>query len=440
MRWGWLKRTLPRSLFGRAALIVVLPVLILQLVISILFVQRHFEGVTQQMTRSVILELRYLEAAVAAAPDLPAARAAAASIAAPLEMTVFLPAGAAPRGDPRALFDLPARTLAQTLRAGVPGLVAVDTDTDRRAVRLWLQTPRGLMQVAFDRRRVSARNPHQLIVIIIVLGALLMAIASVFLRNQLRPIARLSEAATEYGKGRRIPYRASGATEVRAAGAAFIDMRARIERQNQARTMMLSGVSHDLRTPLTRLRLGLSMLEDEAEAAPLIRDVDEMQGLTDSFLDFARGDAEDAVEIVDPIALVRMAVEDAQRGGQEIALVQAEGQGAMPLRPVAIRRALSNLIGNALRHGSRAEIGVVLNERALRIIVEDDGPGIPAEQREEAMRPFTRLDASRNQDRGGGVGLGLAIVIDVARGHGGSLRLDDSPRLGGLLAELIVAR
>ena len=441
MIFRWLKQFMPRSLYGRAALILVLPVVVLQLVISVGFIQRHFEDVTRQMTRSVLVELRYLVETVAQAG--PEAQAQARALGDPLALRTTIPAPMVPAGDFVRFYDLSGRVVIDTLRDGLPMLGPV-VMTDNKLVTLWLQMPEGMMAVEFDRARVSASNPHQLLVLIIVLGALMTLIAYVFLRNQLRPIKRMAAAAAEFGKGRIVPYHPTGATEVRAAGAAFLDMRNRIERQTQARTMMLSGVSHDLRTPLTRLRLGLSLL-DEAEAAPLRRDVDDMQRLLDAFLEFARGDAGDALEDVDPLALITQVVEDARRAGQaaQLAPVTQPEAAAAPhvkLRPMAVRRALENLIGNALRYGSKAEVGLVVSDRMIRISVEDDGPGIPADQREEAIRPFARLDPARNQDRGTGVGLGLAIVSDIARAHGGVLRLGDSARLGGLRADLVLAR
>jgi two-component system, OmpR family, osmolarity sensor histidine kinase EnvZ len=442
MFFHWLKHYLPRGLYGRAALILLLPVVVLQLVISINFIQRHFEGVTRQMTQSVLVELRYLVETVAAADGPGAAQVAALALGDPLELDVALPAATSPASDNRQFFDLSGRVVIATLRDGLPDLRAVDLVADRRRVHLWLDMPQGVMQVSFDRRRVSASNPHQLLVLMVVLSVLMTLIAFIFLRNQLRPIKRMAEAATEYGKGRSVPYTPSGAAEVRAAGTAFLDMRNRIERQTQQRTMMLSGVSHDLRTPLTRLRLGLSMI-DEADAAPLLRDVDDMQRLVDSFLDFARDDALDTAITCDPMALVRGIVEDAQRAGQAASIREPEGklpQDKVKLRPMAIRRALDNLIGNALRYGTCAEVSLSFSDRTLRITVEDDGPGIAPGQREESMRPFSRLDPSRNQDRGSGVGLGLAIVSDIARAHGGLLRLGQSERLGGLRADLLLAR
>jgi two-component system osmolarity sensor histidine kinase EnvZ len=203
--------------------------------------------------------------------------------------------------------------------------------------------------------------------------------------------------------------------------------------------MMLSGVSHDLRTPLTRLKLGLSMLPED-EAAPLKQDVDEMQLLLDAFLDFSRGVAEGPAEAIEPAVLLRQIVEDARRAGHQAELVSVEGDGTAMLRPMAIRRAVENLIGNAVRYGNRAEVSLSLTPKTTRIRVEDDGPGIPVEQRTEAVKPFSRLDPARNQNQGSGVGLGLAIVADIARAHGGVLRLGKSERLGGLCADIIVGR
>lgn len=442
MMFAWLKRYLPRGLYGRALAILVLPVITLQLVISVSFIQRHFDGVTRQMTGSVVLELRYLIDTVAAAPDLAAAQAAVQAIAEPLNLEVTLPAAAPTQTDFRRFYDLSGRVVDESLRSGVPELTVVRL-VDDRLVDLWLETPVAPMQISFDRIRLSASNPHQLLVLMVVLGGFMTLISYLFLRNQLRPIKLMAAAAAEYGKGRVVPYHPSGAIEVRAAGAAFMDMRARIERQTQARTMMLSGVSHDLRTPLTRMRLSLSLMDD-AEAAALIRDVEDMERLVDGFLDFAKGDVGDDLVLTDPVALVTEVVENARRAGQAANLASVVGRGLLsgpvPLRALAIRRALDNLIGNALRYGSRAEVTLAIGDKSLRFSVEDDGPGIPAEKREEAMRPFTRLDPARNQDKGSGVGLGLAIVADIARTHGGVLRLGQSPSLGGLKADLVIAR
>jgi two-component system osmolarity sensor histidine kinase EnvZ len=326
----------------------------------------------------------------------------------------------------------------RVLTENLPNLRAVELPDDHN-VRAYLGQGDVILMLDISRSRLSASNPHQLLVNMVFFGGLMTLVAFVYLRNQLRPITRLANAAEAFGKGETLPYRPSGAVEVRAAGAAFLAMRARIERQIEQRTLMLSGVSHDLRTPLTRLKLGLSML-DEEDRGPLERDVEDMQRLIDEFLAFARGTTAEQVRDVDPLKLITELVADSARGGVQVSLVEAQGRGEMKLRPMAMRRAVENLINNGERYGTRAEVSVMLSDKSLRIRVEDDGPGIPADRRDEALRPFARLDQARNQNAGSGVGLGLAIANDIARAHGGVLRLGASHRLGGLQADIVLAR
>ena len=441
MSFAWLKHYVPRGIYGRAALILLLPVVTLQLVVTVIFAQRHFEGVTHQMTDTVLRELALVMQVAQGAPDLVQAQARVAGQLAPLEIT-FRPARPAdlPQGNPRVWYDYSGSVLTQRLYDRLQGLRAVDL-SGRRSVVLYLQTDLGLAEVQFDRRRISAANPHQLFVYTVFFGVLLTLIASIYLRNQLRPIRRLARASEAFGRGHHMPYTPGGAVEVRAAGAAFVAMRNRIERHIEQRTLMLSGVSHDLRTPLTRLRLGLSMLDDE-EAEPLLDDVADMQGMLDEFLSFARGVAETDPEEVAPEEFVAAIVQEAQRAGRNVTQLPTTGagQGTVLLRRNAMRRAVDNLISNAVRYGARAEVSLMFSDKTLRIRVEDDGPGIPQTRREEATRPFTRLDPARNQDRGGGVGLGLAIATDIARAHGGVLRLGESVDLGGLRADIVIGR
>lgn len=434
------KSFLPRGLYGRAALILIVPIVTIQLVVSITFIQRHFERVTEQLTGGVSAELRLLLDIANRAATLPEAQAGLAAAEGPLQVRASLPAEEpAPRADRTAWVDLSGRVVIRTLRAEFPDLAPVDLVEGDGMVRLHLPTRWGEIAVEVPRSRMSASNPHQLLVLMIGTSILMTIIAYLFLSNQLRPIARLSSVAEAFGKGQVIPYVPRGATEVRAAGHAFLDMRARIERQIEQRTLMLSGVSHDLRTPLTRMRLGLSLLPEDEETKALLSDVAEMERLVDEFLSFARGDATEAVEMVDPLALVRHVVENAARLGKRVELHAPGSVARAKLRPQAVTRALENLVNNALRYGSRAEVSLAAGERWLRFTVEDDGPGIPAGRRAEAVQPFARLDAARDPNRGGGVGLGLSIAADIARSHGGELRLGESA-LGGLKAELLLAR
>lgn len=435
------KSWMPRGLYGRAALILIAPIVAIQLVVSIIFIQRHFEGVTRQLSKGTMIELRFLLAEINAAPDLEAAMATADHLGAGLAMEISLPAVSTGReSDQRWFLDWSGGVVLDTLRDGIPQVDSVDLLENPRYVILWMESDFGPVQVQVSRTRFTATNPHQLLVLMLVASIFMTGVAFVFLRNQLMPITRLAAAAEAFGKGQTVVYRPRGAREVRAAGAAFLDMRNRIERQIEQRTRMLSGVSHDLRTPLTRLKLGLAFLPEDDETAALKRDVQDMERLVDEFLAFVRGEAGEEPVLTDPAALVLQAVDNAKRMGLAVEAGALEGEGMVQMRPQAVMRALENLVMNAVRHGSRAEVSLTMTERTCRISVEDDGPGIPRERREEAMQPFSRLDDARDPNRGGGVGLGLAIAADVARAHGGALRLGDSERLGGLKADLILAR
>jgi two-component system osmolarity sensor histidine kinase EnvZ len=434
-----LQRILPRGLYWRAALILLVPIVMIQLVVSTAFIQRHYEGVTRQMTNGVAIDLQFLLAEIEAAGTVPAARERAGPLGAALEVTLTIPAGpTAPVEDRFRFIDLSGQVIVQTLRERLPGLVVADVADPDRVVNLLFETSVGPVQAQLSRRRMSATNPHQLLVLMVFTSFLMTVVAFIFLRNQLRPITQLAAAAEDFGKGRTVPYRPRGALEVRAAGAAFLDMRARIERQIEQRTLMLSGVSHDLRTPLTRLRLGLSLMPEDPEVAALQDDVRQMERMVDEFLAFVRGDAMEGSEATDAVALVEGIVE---KVGSGVRLAGVEGKAEpVEMRPQAVSRAVENLISNAMRYGRTVEARLEFLERTLRITVEDDGPGIPEGQREEALRPFTRLDTARDPNLGGGVGLGLSIASDIALSHGGSLRLSQSARLGGLRADLEIAR
>ncbi|MEQ8899265.1 MAG: ATP-binding protein [Roseovarius sp.] len=434
MSFRWLKPYMPRSLYARAILILLLPVISLMLVVSVVFIQRHFEGVTIQMTNSVSREVRLMLDSGMTAEEV-----SDSALARTLLIRVDpVPQSVVPEENYRRWYDFTGATVIREFTARLPDLLAVDLPDDQR-VSLFFESDDGPVRMTFDRRRVSASNPHQLLVNMVGFAAIMTVIAYFYLRNQLRPITRLARAADAFGRGRHLDYRPAGAVEVRAAGNAFLDMRARIERQIEQRTLMLSGVSHDLRTPLTRLKLGLSMLDNEDREA-MEQDVTDMERLIDEFLDFARGASEGEAKPVDPVALVGQIVEDMRRAERDVTLFLAEGEGEVALRKAGIRRAVENLINNAVRYGTRAEVSVLLTDKSLRIRVEDNGPGIPKERREEAVKPFVRLDTARNQNLGSGVGLGLSIATDIARAHGGMLRLGESERLGGLRAELVIGR
>lgn len=437
------KRYLPRSLFGRAFLILVLPVVVLQALLASEFIRRHYDGVTSQMAAGVARELNYIVAEVEAAADFDTARAQLAVLSIPLGARFELvEGGLIERETLRRFYDITGGSAEEALKAGVRRPITVDLTGSDRTIGVEIQTAKGVIRSAIDRRRMSASNPHQLLVFTGLASLVLVVVAVLFLRNQVRPIRELAEAADAFGRGMALAFEPKGAEEVRRAGAAFLAMRDRIERHVEQRTRMLSGVSHDLRTPLTRMKLALAMMDDAPEAAELGRDVREMEHMIDAFLAFAREESAEEMALHDPRALLHALADDARRAGLALHVEDRlpPGTATIAVRPAALRRALGNLLGNAGTFGDTVRLSASAEDGQLCFSVEDDGPGIPEADREAALRPFTRLDAARNQNRASGVGLGLSIAADIAHAHGGTLRLETSPDLGGLAARLCLPR
>ena len=423
---------MPKRLYFRAALILVFPVVFLQLIVSIVFIQRHFEGVTVQMTRTVAAELDLITEVI----DREGA-VAAQQIARSLGMSMSIVAEDTKFVERRRLYDFTGLVVRRELLA-LPEILTVDLPNNKR-VNARIKSGKEYFDLQFSRKRVSASNPHQLIVYLLFFGAFFTIIAFFYLRNQLRPITRLADAAEAFGHGENVRYDPSGALEVRAAGQAFLDMRERIERHLKQRTMILSGVSHDLRTPITRLKLGLSFLPKE-QREPLEKDVEDMNLLLNEFLDFAKFENETDVSAEDtnPSLLVEELVENFSRADVKINTVGKIENTFIKLKPFAIKRALENLINNANRYGSKILIEKKIEDDFLILAIHDDGSGIDDSQYEEVLQPFTRLDPSRNQNKGSGVGLGLPIAKEIAEGHGGFLKLSRSPLLNGLCAALVI--
>ena len=428
----WIKSYMPKRLYYRAALILVLPVVLLQLIVSIVFIQRHFEGVTVQMTKTVAAELDLITEVIENDGAV-----AAQKIARSLGMSMSIVSQQSEFLERRRIYDLTGLVVRRELLS-LPEILAVDLP-DNRKVNTRIKSGQEYFDLQFSRRRVSASNPHQLIVYLLVFGAFFTIIAFFYLRNQLRPITRLADAAEAFGLGENVPYDPSGALEVRAAGQAFLDMRERIQRHLKQRTMILSGVSHDLRTPITRLKLGLSFLPKE-QREPLEKDVEDMNLLLNEFLDFTKLENQTDVptEDTNPSILVNELIENFQRANIEIKSVGEIGNNLFKLKPFAIKRALENLINNANRYGEMILIEKKIENNFLVLSVHDDGPGIDETQYDEVLQPFTRLDSSRNQNKGSGVGLGLPIAKEIAEGQGGTLTLSKSDILSGLCASLII--
>ncbi len=429
----WVASYMPKGLYARALLILIVPIVILQSVIAYFFMERHWQLVTYRLSAAVVQN-------VAAVVELyeqdarPDARARLLRIAAErLALGVeVLPGEKLPPALPKPFFSLLDRALSRELARQLHAPYWIDTVGRSSLVEIRVQLNGAVLRVITHRNSAYASNSQIFIFWMIGTSLVLLAVAVAFLRNQIRPILRLAGAAEAFGKGRDTDFRPHGAREVRQAGYAFFEMRRRLERAMEQRIAMLNGVSHDLRTILTRFKLSLAVMEDGPENEALRKDVDEMQRMLEDYLAFARGDAGETAAPTDMRALLEDLKADAERHGHASS-VSFVGDPTVTVRPDAFKRCLANLVGNAQKFGGRITIEGLRDARFLVVNVDDDGPGISLASREDVFRPFFRLDEARNQDDEGGSGLGLAIARDIARSHGGDVLLGDSP-IGGLRA------
>lgn len=431
-----LKTFFPTSFYGRAVLILIMPIIVIQVVLSVVFIQRHYERVTTQLSTNTTSVLQVMIARLEASPEPEIVLADMADMIAALEIGLRLDAPLPESVAPRQMFDLAGGEILRTMQDQLPGLLAADLSRDEGSVRLWLESRHGVLELTLPRRLLTTSNPHQLLVIVFLASGLMTLIAFQFLRLQIRPIRRLGRAAEAYGRGERVALRASGAREIRAAAHAFIDMRNRLERQRAQQQIMLSGVSHDMRTPLTRMRLILSMMEDSEDRASLEIEILDLEARLERFLDYTRGQMNEAVEECDIDQVIGDLVARYRAAGHPVSLsLPPPAPPLVWIKPGSLGRALDNLISNALRHGHVVKVSRHVAPDGVALWVEDDGPGIAPEDRARACDPFVRLDEARNSESGG-MGLGLAIVADAARAQGGSFTLGESAALGGLCAIL----
>ena len=440
MIFQWLKFILPRNLYGRAFLILLVPIVILQVVVSYVYIQRHFEGVTHQMVDNVTFEINYILKTAEESVDEPDAQSKMNELGKPLGFSIRFDPAPAYSDFERDYFDLTGIEVIKRMKKNFPNLIALNLKADSNRSIAVLDTRHGFMMLDFPRKRVSLSAPHQLLVLMLFTAVLMTLVSFVFMRNQLRPIKRLSKAAEAFGRGVSVEYQPSGALEVRSAGQAFLAMRKRIENHIEQRTLFLSGVSHDLRTPLTRLRLELALLEkNEHEKDDMLNDISEMEYMLDEFLEFARGDQlENMIEII-PSKIVKDVITNSKIKNAQISInpkFPPKQEDTILLKPIAMRRALGNLIHNAAEFGTEVEIKYSRDEKYLTYSVSDNGPGIAKKDHSNVIKPFYRLDHARNANRKSGVGLGLAIAADVARNHGGKIHLEKCKELGDLKASI----
>jgi two-component system osmolarity sensor histidine kinase EnvZ len=433
----WFKGMMPTGLYARSLLIIILPMVILQSVVAFVFMERHWNTVTRRLSGAVTQDISALIDIYKTYPH-DADHAQIRRLAQErLGLVVdFLPVTEMPPPGPKPFFSLLDQALSEEIRKQIGKPFWIDTVGRSSLVEIRILLDDTVMRIFARRGAAYASNSEIFLLWMVGTSLVLLTVAILFLRNQIRPILRLADAAESFGKGREVPgFRPRGAREVRRAAQAFIEMKRRVERTIEQRTTMLAGVSHDLRTVLTRFKLELALIGDSPEVEAMRRDVDEMGRMLEAYLAFARGDAGEQSAPTDMADFLDELKADAERHGHKT-MVVFHGHPVVTVRPHAFKRCLANLVSNAARFGSALSITGHRDHRWLTVTVDDDGPGIPVALREDVFKPFLRLDVARNQDEGG-TGLGLAIARDIARSHGGDIALADSP-LGGLRATVRV--
>lgn len=430
----WLRRRLPTGLFMRSLIIIIAPILILQTVLAFVFMERHWQTVTQRLSASVTQEIAAIIDVIETYPHDGDYTDLARIVEDNLRMTISVqPGEKLPPPRPKPFFSLLDQTLTDEITAQIGRPFWIDTVGDSRLLEIRIQLEDKILRVFVNRNRAYAANSHIFIVWMIGTSLVLIVISTLFLRGQIRPILALARAAESFGKGQQMPadFSPRGADEVRRASLAFILMRERIERQMEQRTAMLTGVSHDLRTILTRFKLQLALAGDNPELESLNKDVEDMQTMLEGYMAFARGEAEEDVGEILLSDILKKVEADFELHGKEMSW-SIDGDDSLKVRPNAFTRLIGNLASNSRRYANHLKVEAKHGAKWLTITFDDDGPGIPEEARDDVFKPFFRLDEARNLDSSG-TGLGLAIARDIARSHGGNVTLSDSP-MGGLRA------
>ena len=437
---AFLKRYMPTGLFPRSLLIIVMPVVVTQIIVTFVFLERHWNTVTQRLSNAVVSDialLAQLRMKEQGGDSYELSQLANDTF----DMSVaFLPGETLPPPVPTPVVALLDSSLSSEIKMQISRPFWIDTSTYDNYVDIRILLPGEVMRVLTQRKRVYATNSHIFLIYMTGTSALLLLISSIFLRNQVRPIQRLAEAAERFGKGVDMPnFRPSGAVEVRSASTSFIEMRDRIQRQIEQRTTMLAGVSHDLRTPLTRLKLQVAMLEQGPEADALTGDIDEMENMLNDYLAFAKGYAGESARRVALAPFLENITQDTKRRWPDVQVKFIDCVDTdLNIKPNAFKRCIANLINNACAHAPVVHLSAQRNhdDTMIEFYIDDNGPGIPDTKLEEVFRPFYRLDDARTANLGG-TGLGLAIALDIARGHGGDIKLQKS-NLGGLGARVSI--
>ncbi len=435
---GLLKRLLPQSMFGRSLLLIVTPLVLLQLIATWIFYDRHWEAVSYRFSSDVAGDIAIVIDGLRRTASTTARQRLFERTLRETDLRFSFRAGASLPPSPPFDDSILETKLRDAMISHVHRPFRIDDRSRAHWVLVDVQLPQGVLHVDVPLSRLYTPTTYIFILWMVGSSVVLLAVAALFLRNQVKSLRRLAAAAEGFGKGRPVAFtKLEGAREVRQAGAAFMQMRGRIERQIRQRTEMLAGVSHDLRTPLTRMKLALELIPDDPTTAELKSDVADMERLVNLYLDFARGEGSETPVETDLGLLLEELAATARRDGAALAVAEPP-EVIVQVRPNALRRCLGNLIANARQYAGHIWLTSEAAADGVDILVDDDGPGIPPAERERVFRPFVRLDSSRNPSTGG-VGLGLTIARDVARSHGGDVRLEASPH-GGLRARVHLPR
>lgn len=430
-----IKNFLPRTLFGRSLMILIAPVLLLQIIATYIFFDRHWDKITTRMAYAVSGEIVVIAKSIEQDPDAKNMQKIMGFAAQNLGLLVSFEK----KGDFKTVDGSGAysylrsgsiHALRNELKARLRRPFNLRADSEGKAVQIEIKLASGVLNVTVPQRRLYSSSGYIFLLWMTGSSLVLLSIAVIFLRNQIRPIRKLAVAAEKFGKGREAPFfKPEGASEVRQAGHAFLDMQRRIRRQMEQRTAMLAGVSHDLRTPLTRLKLQLAMMGDSPDIEAMKSDIAHMEKMIGGYLDFVRGEADETPSFTSLNDLIDKIIVSARRQGVEVT-GGVRQDIHLTLRPVAFERCLNNLVSNAGKYAPHVWIEAWAEDGYILLVVDDDGPGIPEDKYEDVFRPFFRVDSSRNAATGG-VGLGLPIAMDIVHAHGGKIWLEKSPQ-GGL--------
>ena len=426
------KDVLPKGLYSRSLLIIIIPIVVLQGILTFVFLDRHWQLVTRKLSSAVASEIATF---IDVVPSLGLNKVIELSERFYDAEVNYIPNKKIINNPPKPI-NLVENTLSKELSKNMNNSFWVDAHTYEKRVIVQIEKKEGIYEFIIPRRNVYATNSHIFLVWMVISSLLLVSVAVIFMRQQIKPIEKLSKAAQQFGLGKKMEnFKPSGATEVRRAAEAYLKMQERIERFIEQRTLMLAGVSHDLRTPLTRLKLQIEMLSDDKTNIELLSDVNEMQKMLENYLDFAEDVTREKATKTDLKKMINEIIDSESAKSKTIEFnIKNDEPIFFECRTIAMKRCITNLLNNACSYGDRVRIALEKKKDVIDISIEDNGPGIDKSDYDKAIKPFIRLDSSRNQNIPGS-GLGLSISQDITSNHGGKLIMSKS-NLGGLKVQL----